>query len=72
MKNALKSEIFNRFDSTKDRSPRFRAFVIILLLVVSCFLVYVGLFKKDVTGTNTIVAPDRGNNVGLVEQQLNK
>ena len=47
MKNPLKSDTFNRFDATKDRSPRFRAFVIFLLVLVSCFLVYVITSKKS-------------------------
>ena len=38
--NPFKSETFNKFEATKDRSPRFRAFVIFLLLLVSGFLMF--------------------------------
>ena len=68
MKNPLKSETFNRFDATKDRSTRFRAFVIILLLAVSCFLVYVGAFRKDTSEFSKSGIPDHKANVGRVEQ----
>lgn len=40
MKNPLKSDSFNRYEATKDRSPLFRAFVVLLLLIVGCILLY--------------------------------
>ena len=64
MKNPLKNETFNRFDATKDRSPRFRAFVIILLLGVTCFLIYVCAFKKDVNEMGKSILPDHRTTVG--------
>jgi len=68
MKNPLKSDTFNRFDATKDRSPRFRAFVIILLLAVSCFLVYVSAFRKDTTEFTKGSISGHHANVGRLEQ----
>jgi hypothetical protein len=48
MKNPLRSDgFFNRYQATKDRSPRFRAFVILLLLVFSCILIYGLAFIKS-------------------------
>ena len=51
-----------------DRSPRFRAFVIILLLAVSCFLVYVSAFRKDTTEFTKGSVPGHHANVGRLEQ----
>ena len=64
LKNPLKNETFNRFDATKGRSPRFRAFVIILLLAVTCFLLYVSAFKKDATEISKSVIPGHRTAVG--------
>ena len=49
MKNLLKSEMFNRFEATKDRSPRFRAFVIFLVLLIGGLLLYAITFKRSTT-----------------------
>ena len=57
MKNPLKSATFDRFDATKDRSPRFRAFVIFILLLVSFFLVYVVSSKKILAGSSKEILP---------------
>jgi len=47
MKNPLKNDsVFNRFQATKDRSPRFRGIVILLLLLISCFLFY-SLYRNN-------------------------
>ena len=62
MRNPLRSEGFNRFEATKDRSPRFRAFVILLLLLVSSFLVYVIAFKKPKTELTKSVIPSQPYN----------
>jgi H+/Cl- antiporter ClcA len=57
MKNPFKSEAFNRFYATKDRSPQFRAFVIFLLLLICCFLVYVFTFKNTTVEASKEVLP---------------
>jgi len=58
MKNLLKNDsVFNRFQATKDRSPRFRAFVIFLLMLISFFLVYVFTFKNNTSETSKEVIP---------------
>ena len=68
MNNPLKSETFNRFDATKDRSPRFRAFVIFLLFAVSCFLVYVTAFKGDKTEISKDVVTGQSSILGDAKQ----
>ena len=41
MKNLLKEDrFFNRYAATKERSPRFRAFVILVLLIFSTILIW--------------------------------
>ena len=62
MRNPLKSDGFNRFEATKDRSPRFRAFVILLLLLVSSFLVYITAFKRLKTELTKGVIPTQPYN----------
>jgi hypothetical protein len=59
MKNPLRSENFNRYQATKDRSPRFRAVVILLLLLFSCILIYSLAFNKSepVKANNVIELP---------------
>ena len=57
MRNPLKSEAFNRYQATRNRSPRFRAFVIFLLLLISCFLVDVFTFKNSPVEANKEVLP---------------
>ncbi len=47
MKNFLTSDEFNRYDATKDRSPRFRAVVIFLLLLFSSVLIYILIVRTD-------------------------
>ena len=66
--NLLKSETFNRFEATKDRSPRFRAFVIFLLIAVSSFLVYATAFKGDATEISKSVVPGVSPILGHAKQ----
>ena len=47
MKNLLKEDhFFNRYAATKERSPRFRAIVILLLLVFSFILIKGLMYNK--------------------------
>ena len=63
MKNVLKSDSFNRYEATKDRSPRFRAFVVILLLLVGCILLYTLSHTKNDKEDETEMATKPSLNV---------
>ena len=47
MNNPLKHNRFNQYQATKDRSPRFRIFVIVLLLLTSSIIIYALKEKKN-------------------------
>ena len=58
MNNPLTNDKFNRFEATRGRSPRFRAFVIFLLLLVSVFIVYrISTKKTLITDAKNETAP---------------
>ena len=60
MRNPLSSDVFNRFEATKERSPLFRLFIILMILIVTSFLAYMIGSKKD-NSTDLIKEARTGN-----------